>query len=527
MDYYKKPNRVEHWKRFFVVGALMLTALWILYGALVDTAGVPAPQWMKTRYSHGPVAKVHQVDPGPGESDCEACHVNFAPFSTSFGPKVKKCQHCHMDPKSEPHSLLQLNDSTPNCGACHRDHRGIDVDLKVMSDQFCTDCHNNLNDHMKGTTQLKATITSFTKDHPDFTPFKTNKDPGSVKFNHKYHMTPGVVFAQGGVPMTIGDLPDEYRERYRNLQPEGQRSNDSAIQLDCAACHQTVDQPLIQKSSEYRRLAASGDVQPLMTPKSYMKSIKYEQDCAACHPLNVDPALGRKIPHGKEPEELQSIVRKMYQTVAKNNPEQLRSRMKPLRPLPGKRPEASKELPLDQLLDQKVKSALSSLIESRRGCAECHFDASGSELSQNSKKVLRMEDDQKLIPDIWMKHAQFSHGSHEFMDCTSCHEGAMAKNEEAFTSEVEADSRLSRKGAEHLMMPGIGNCLNCHSESAPDGDVAFPRRQADHRCTECHLYHRGGPPDKGAAQHPHFKGLRQALNLKKPDNLLAEFFKTK
>lgn len=532
MDYFKKPTGLEWWKLALGLLALILTGVWLLYGFLADSGAAPAPQWMKTRYSHGPVAKVHQ----PIEAECEKCHFNFAGLR-DVGPNLKTCQACHMDDKNQVHSPLQLASSTPNCGACHKDHRGVDVDLTAMDDRFCTGCHLNLGDHMKGKSDHKNNISAFHRDHPNFRLFgkeEDSRDPGTLKFNHKYHMTEGIVLVEGGKPMTLADLPaGEARERYRSLQPKGMTSDTSPIQMSCASCHEVITEPL--ETTAERARAANGDVQPLLTPGSYMKPVTYDRHCAACHSLRVDPILEKPVPHGKQPEELEQILRKEYQRIAQTDRSRLESQAPRIRPLPGMKGTTTDKVDLKTLINQKVQSALTTLMESRRGCAECHFDADGSELSLDSKKVQAMANG-KLIPDYWMPHAQFSHAAHDSaevkMACVECHKGARASSEQ-FTAEVQQDSQKRRNGAEEAMMPDISNCLHCHSSegaavSLPWKGAGVDRVPADSRCVECHLYHRGQAPGGPAVWHPHPSGkrLRQAkINEKKLNELMKILMK--
>lgn len=146
------------------------------------------------------------------------------------------------------------------------------------------------------------------------------------------------------------------------------------------------------------------------------------------------------------------------------------------------------------LLQQKIDSSIRIMLGSRRGCAECHF------MDEASDRVQRMEKSRELIPEIWLKHTQFNHDAHNLKDtglkCVDCHRGADLEAKTDFSSEILASSKMPRKGAEELMMPTIDDCRVCHSASSPKAQAPFERVAADHRCVECHLYHRGTPHGK-------------------------------
>src|SRR5205823_14058904 len=77
-------------------------------------------------------------------------------------------------------------------------------------------------------------VTDFATDHPEFDLLRKKEgDPGKLKFNHKYHMTDGIVLTRGGKPFTLNDVPKDLRSKYRR---PGQKDTD-AVKLDCSSCH--------------------------------------------------------------------------------------------------------------------------------------------------------------------------------------------------------------------------------------------------------------------------------------------------
>src|SRR5207245_387103 len=79
--------------------------------------------------------------------------------------------------------------------------------------------HQNLKQHMStGEPACENTVMQFAKGrHPQFAILRDQgKDPGKLKFNHKLHMTPGLVLTEGGKPWTLAEIRNAAdREPYR------------------------------------------------------------------------------------------------------------------------------------------------------------------------------------------------------------------------------------------------------------------------------------------------------------------------
>ena len=225
LDYYKHPDRMVRTKRLLTWGAGILTVLWI--GSVFVPAGERAVIGDR-RFSHGPVANVHQ----PIDAECAACHVNFALFASGKPFKGdQKCQQCHYEGDLATHHGSQKESMTPNCGSCHSDHHGRDWNLNRVADRDCTTCHKDLKDSMtEGDPHYDNKVTSFADQHPEFRDLKTG-DPGKLKFNHKYHMTPGIVLAPGGKPFTLADLPAGAARTLPSGRSEGQGRGQTGVRL--------------------------------------------------------------------------------------------------------------------------------------------------------------------------------------------------------------------------------------------------------------------------------------------------------
>ncbi len=520
LDYYKKPDGVVRWKKLLTYGAGIATAVWI--GSLFLFGGTKLGQ---ARFSHGPVAAAHQ----PIADDCAACHVDFA-LLASKQTMDSKCQTCHLQPPMDVHHVGQKASLTPNCGTCHTDHKGELFNLTRAADKYCTVCHEDLDKSMedgfrrqelwKDGIPRENTITAFAKDHPEFHVLKKvekgkEADPGKLKFNHKYHLTPGIVLTPGGTPFRVGDIEVAFREKYRLGRKDG-----DPVQLECASCHGPsaprdmpgkIDRPdpntdragweaAVRQYFEDRFAARmprleTGELQPPRRNGAYMAKIQYQEHCAGCHPLTVDPRLDQPVEHGLQPDEVRAALTKVYKREFEKNDQLLASRPSSFVPLPGKQFTADR--PDAGLIDRKVEQAMRELMVGKRACGECHFDEKGGEVSVATQRIAPPN-----VPEIWFTHARFNHVAHtdRGIGCKECHPGAYPSGDK----DLLAAYALPRKGAEKVMIEGIDYCRKCH---APEPAKEFLDRglEAKHDCTECHSYHHGGDwkPETRASLTPH------------------------
>src|SRR5207245_7384760 len=127
------------------------------------------------------------------DANCTACHEPFSPMHERValaGGSVtnEKCVSCHAGPV---HHARQTPEQS--CASCHRDHQGREHSLVRLRDSDCTSCHSDLSGHIQvGQLQFARTVTGFAEgSHPAFRSVRS--DPGKLKFNHKLHLTPGIV----------------------------------------------------------------------------------------------------------------------------------------------------------------------------------------------------------------------------------------------------------------------------------------------------------------------------------------------
>jgi hypothetical protein len=458
LDYFKKPNRLEKIKLGLTVVALLVAGAWLAWGAFVPSGSG------STRFSHGPVATAHTGI----ENQCQACHVDFSPMSEQNlfmkHPSAAdgKCLDCHKDavgPTGAHHKTVKP-ESTASCAGCHRDHRGRDFSLVRMADSDCTNCHKDMKNHMvAGETSVFAnTVTSFAS-HPEFGTFtKGLKDPGKLKFNHKLHMMPGQAPANSTGALTLGKIKQNDESefaRFKNAAWQKDKAETAPVQLDCASCH--LSKPAGHGASK--------------AEERYMQPVTYDTNCKACHPLTFDAAVkgtdGKPfaLPHGKPLSDTEGVLESAYFNAAiRGNAAEFRGWQRPpgLRPLPGRSIDSGKPpvvLEGVALLDMVKNSASGAAryLEGKAGCAECHTIASNAIVPVN-------------VPDVWMKHAKFSHAAHVAVSCIDCHAGA-------------TDSTVSSD----VLMPEVKNCQACHSPARAENGKQLGGTRFE--CTTCHTYH--------------------------------------
>ena len=491
LDYYKRPDRLERWKRRLLLAApLAALAWWGGSWLLREDRG-------QRLYSHGPLAAAHAT----WEANCDACHEPFAPISRQAAwsaPLTGKgrggplrCETCHAGP---PHHLTQKAEDTPTCAGCHRDHRGAEASLVRVPDGDCTSCHGDLGSHMRegaGPGRYAPRITGFDRNHPEFRVLRENaEDPGRLKFNHRLHLTEGMRLEDGGKPFTLAQIRDpRERERYRR---EGQ-AGEAAVQLDCASCH-----GLEPGGRGKSATSAEARLRPqLQAPASgaYMRPVTYENHCRACHPLTLPAPAGAgprakplTVPHHLQPGELRNFLWGAYAAEYAAGKPELAERLK-APPFPGRGPEATEEERARREVTGRVGRAELLLYLGKTTCGECHYyEAAPGKVTP--ERVLAPD-----VPETWFPSARFDHAAHRAVDCRLCHE--------------KADQSATSKD---VLLPGIQVCLDCHAPAKGSGG-AVSKGGARFDCVECHRYHHGDGPAEGVGSRARGAADGRRLNL--------------
>jgi hypothetical protein len=496
LNYYKRANWTERWKLWLAAIAVIATVGWLGGGLLLGRRS-------DERFSHGELASKHQHL----DTDCTACHVPFSPISRSAWPARlftapadhpepfqvlpadANCQACHpFNSLGGIHHANQKAELVTSCGSCHRDHRGRDANLSRVADSDCTSCHRELQANSTGPSHFTDRRTSAdlvansirgfadpNDGHPNFRALN-RPDPGLIRFNHKLHLTSGIIYLPGARKMTLGDIKDldeKAYERYRKMQSKESVANESTVvQLSCEACHE----PGQRGFQTWRPTKASG---------AYMQPIRYEEHCQTCHPLRFDDNLKLKdatVPHRLQPQQVRQFVEGYYATHA----DTAMALKLPAVPLPGKHPPTVSDIPTAQA---RAQLALRNLFVGKKVCGECHeYDhmpnagtaLPGEIITAVKEKRDQWQDTTTMIPEVWLPHAKFSHSSHRNysdgtrIECAKCHSAAQ--------SESHKD----------VLLPGIEACRECH---APASAISAGRGGSSRfDCVECHNFHHADDP---------------------------------
>ena len=468
LKYYTRPDRFYR-ARFGISLIITLLAIgvtafsfWASQGSLAASRHFR----LSSLASPGPVAKPHALF----EARCEACHrtaeslnpERSASIFHASGTTSAKCMDCH---RSGPHHPNSKVESAAACASCHEDHNGRDNNLTVMADLHCTSCHKDLGpSQVSPSDRSTLAITSFNPgNHPEFRVHRaTEKKPQQLKFNHALHLAPGQNLTPGGKALVLyKQLSTADQVRYGL---EDKSIENLAVSLNCNSCHHSEpDDPF---------LVGLNIREPLKNPLP----VKFERDCAACHPLSIsaDEKKTTTARHGLQlgdlAEELQGFA---FQELAKEKPSLLEKNVTAVE-IPGKKP-VLVDANLKNEVSKKVDHYLELLIgvnwrvngpNGKRGCVECH------EFEKSADQNLPFSVKPPAPTTIALTAARFDHSRHALVDCKSCHEAGASK------------------AASDMLLPKIENCFSCHSEKGLSRGASA---SAGSSCVTCHGYHDLGP----------------------------------
>lgn len=461
LDYFKKPDHLERWRRGVWIATLLVAVAWLATGFSLGGS-----RWVgerdRLRYSHGPVARVHAT----WDAKCEACHKPFSSIRGETWPAAlgmkgsdadSRCLACH---QVADHSANMKPNEIGSCASCHRDHQGREASLIDRADAQCVSCHGDLKAHTADAAKAKGfanAITGFPANHPDFAPSQTaaKSDPAAIKFNHALHMTPGLNEAKDGRPtLSVAQVAQADRR---------------GVQLDCASCHHLG----AQAGSS---LSAGGG--------AYYLPVTYQKDCASCHKLDVAMSAGPassvdadvktptyRVPHGLQPDEIRGLLTNASIGVSMTPADSTKDG--PKRAMPGRSPAVLSRLPQNAEIAARVDRAERILYGADKAtCTECHtYQKTKGELATIAPTAQKA---------VWFAHAAFDHSAHRGVSCRSCHEGAYADSKEVKPSRSSAD----------VLIVGKATCATCHApEGRSDKGLVGGASQS---CVECHRYHGGG-----------------------------------
>jgi len=462
----RRRRRLRRRLAWAAVLAVIVTAVWI------------GSEWRSGQhrvFAAGRVSTAHRMI----ENDCGACHTTWAPLERLVNwvdsDAIRsidnaKCLACHDQALHHHNQVPGHGHDGLSCADCHREHRHHGQ-LARVQDQQCLGCHRDLTTTSGTSRTFVRSLTTFestgTHPHPEFALkrllLESSGHPGPehgaravldedvsgsgfrdkarLRFNHAAHLK---VERNAGGELVVG-LGNK----------DGRPVNSSK---NCDSCHQSDE---------------SG---------GYMKPVKFEVHCRACHPLLFDNRNdpGRQVPHVTA-DLIRGWLTERYTLAALEEP---RDRSPAVgsaaaaensrRFFPGRseRPRLDPSLAGSVLRSVKAAEAVvqqhvHTLFghEAKGGCRYCHqLIDSGSNWQVEPPE----------IPDRWMIHSRFRHDSHRLMRCEECH----------------GDVASSRKTSD-VLMPTIATCRSCHSSHPTAKRFAFAAVGARSDCVECHVYHGG------------------------------------
>jgi len=463
LDYFRRPRTLRRLYAPVLTAVLLLAAAVAAASVAVVVRRAAGP---RAAFQAAPVSTPHALF----ADRCEVCHVEGHTFRTAWrlwpadahasSVSDPACLQCHPVAGHNPQSLLFVNGATgqsQGCTQCHHEHRG-DAALARLPDAVCTQCHADLQTR-DGGHRYHANITSFAADHPPFGEWRDKgggglHDPGTVHFSHKAHLELAKKLAAVAPDRAASTWVAANVKQAREMDEQG-----------CAYCHKSD--------------AAGRTMQP----------IRYQDDCAACHPLlpQVQPgawpaeaeAAFRQTPlhHPGRGEDAATVRGELLDRFSRlefahpaSTPPPADAELRPFllnRPFPplddsqrrtlGQVVHAERSLFAADPKDFRPLPGFEKLVDFdvKGGCAYCH------EEKGRSDDGLPLYQAPQLL-DRWFPLARFDHAAHRMMKCTDCH---------------GAESSTDNKD---VLMPKIESCKQCH-------DAAAGKARSD--CLECHGYH--------------------------------------
>ena len=412
------------------------------------------------------------------KTGCEKCHLPNVPIRNDAwgGDLIHNIAKNRLQCNGNCHTITgHFESKTKNgvvdaesCSTCHREHLGFDRTLVEVSDTDCARCHANMQS-VATNPESKTHVSNFSKTdgHPPFASLK-EPDPGTIRFSHMQHMRPGQPKEPGGADAkTLEMLPDRFRARY-----EKRLDAEKLIQLRCSDCHSRDVELKGYEGLESEIFMPSAAVQS--SSHRLYKPIEFDKHCAACHDLDG-------IPHGLSRTQTSQAIKEAI-------PVKTLDFLKTL----------NNEDELETLADGKISMEMKEIIGARKtrlqamlgdggnACKKCHqpLDDANSFVAPSNLK-------QK-----WFRDASFTHGAHLMVSCKECHAGAYTASSDVFDWER---NKNSEQESNHVMIPGIAKCRECHIQDAEERSRSFGKenRVASANCADCHRYH-SDPPKTSA-----------------------------
>jgi hypothetical protein len=195
-------------------------------------------------------------------------------------------------------------------------------------------------------------------------------------------------------------------------------NKDGKPMLTCAGCHETAED------------------------NRTFRPVSFADHCARCHAIDFDDRLrGLHVPHGDQANVMPFITAAIAKLHFDGD----------------ETGEAAREK-----IEKESQDDEAALYTEGGGCVRCHDVEEGAAAPDKKPRYLVAR------PNIlrrWMPASRFSHPTHRFVPCESCHAG-----------------RRESTSAADIILPSISRCRECHADPPAPGKVASP-------CLQCHGYH--------------------------------------
>lgn len=361
--------------------------------------------------------------------DCLMCHGQAFTWV-----KDDKCLTCHAatPAHADPHKFPLYELSDARCAFCHRDHNGPDGLIETKQ-SLCSDCHRNLKERSKNATTL-ADVGDFLTQHPQFSVNLPAWDAQGKFAPVRTSLEKAPLKEQSGLV-----FPHDFHLQPGLASPSGKKT------LVCANCHE----------------AEAGG--------AMMKPVDFETMCQECHQLAFDASMPeRQAPHADAPELLYRL-NEFYARAAMDGSYADQTRLPQMiqRRRPGQSVNPQERVEITGWANRMARQKTESIMEG--ACRKCHTVTTnpGADF-ENTYVVAPVR-----VAGQWYAKSRFTHAKHVVMKCEDCHDAAKSK--------VSTD----------LLIPGIGNCTQCHG-----GEGAHGLLQST--CISCHGFHQAPYPLKGA-----------------------------
>ncbi|MFU7528496.1 cytochrome c3 family protein [Qipengyuania sp. ASV99] len=379
------------------------------------------------------------------EGNCEACHAT--PFVSVQDETCLTCHeelgdHAKMPRLAEGMAPLSTGDAMQwriaetfgkegplGCVSCHSEHEGP-VKLEAATEQFCSDCHNELDSRLTDVSFGNAS--DFGKKHPQFRPqFFTahfDKKPVRVSLDKAPKEMSGLIFPH-----------DVHMDENSGVARMAISLSEYGGPLECSNCHEEEED------------------------KIGFAPVEMEQACESCHSLVFDRAGPnfRSLRHG-DIDDLMADLASMD-----------RGPRRPVVSGRGRPGQFAQGGPYYSNFGRPMSAyiAINRALEPTGVCGECHIPT-----STNGRRDLTPVN----LPDRFLMRGHFTHEAHgdDVAECADCHTAdTSSEATDLLIPDLEScrDCHLGETAVKtEEIVPS--SCAMCHGYHTP----TMPWRPEDH-----------------------------------------------